>query len=516
LKLFVVLLVVLALLASTGIIYLTGGTEGRFSALTHLYYIPILASALSLGPVAGVLSALAAAVLGGPMMPANVALHVMQPAGDWLTRALLFILVGIAMGGLTARWRAALRAERRQREQLDMLHEIDKAILADRDLDEFLGQLVEAVGTLLGADVCSVYLIDENSGHLDLGGCWTQAGGLQDGSGDNGEMAYTAAISREVMPIASLACSRREPVICPDLLRDSRYLDPSRPDIEWLGLRSVMAAPLGNGQQGTGALLVGYVDPRQLSREQQTDLARVAHQVAIALKNVRQLEQLSQFGHETLAAFTEAIAQRDLYTGGHVNRIAGFATTLARHLNLSRGEVETIRYAAHLHDIGKLAVPTEILRKPGFLNQQEWDMIEQHPVIGAQIVERVSVLQDVAPLVRHHHERYDGTGYPAGLRGDQIPLGARIIAVVDAFDAMISDRPYRCAMSVREALEELTTESGMQFDPEVVNMFLKLVIAEDNDMSRDQVAAFSPTTWAGNSSVSDVVNDNGQGHMDVE
>lgn len=512
-KLLLACVVLTTLLASTGIIYFTGGTEGRFHALAHLYYIPIVVAALSFGPAAGVLTGLTAALLGGPIMPANVTLQVMQPVSDWLTRAFFFVLIGGTVSALTGQLRAALKAERRQREQLNVLHEIDKAILTDQSLDRLFRQIVEAVGALFEAEVCCLYLLDEESGRLVSESCWTRSGAQPDAL--LGMPAATEAV-RRTEAIAGLAYSRREVVTCPDLLEDTSLPDSNQRDFERLGLRSVMAAPLANSEQGAGALLVGYAEPRQFSREHQTDLARVTHQAAIALKNGRQLEQLSQFGHETLAAFTEAIAQRDLYTGGHINRITGYALAMAQRLNLPRDQIETTRYAAQLHDIGKVAIPTDILRKPGSLSQREWDIIRQHPDIGSQILERISVLRDAAPLVRYHHEHYDGSGYPAGLSGDEIPLGARIIAVADAFDAMISDRPYRPALSFREAIAELEVHAGTQFDPNIIATFLKVLDIDGHRDSSMGLAVHAPFRSSNNSPASNVVNGNGQRDVDVE
>lgn len=506
--------VLLVLIASTGIIYLTGGTEGRFHALAHLYYVPIVVAAFSFGPVAGVLTGLVAALLGGPLMPANTATGAMQPIGDWLTRACFFVVIGGIVGALVRRSQKALEAERRRREQLDVLHDIDKAILSDQSLDIVFQQIVEAAGSLFGAEICCLYLRNNENSQLMVRSCWTHREGRFDDVESGSLNAYAVEVARKAQIVARAASSRRELVTYPDLLADPSVPESTQRDFERLGLGSAMASPLANQRERVGALLVGYAQPHEFTREQRRDLLRVSHQATIALKNIRQLEQLSHFGYEMMAAFSEVIAQQDAYTGSHVDRIKGYAAAIAQELELPPAEIDTIRHAAQLHDIGKLAIPTDILRKPGPLSRPEWRTVEQHPVIGSQILERVSFLRDAAPLVRHHHERYDGSGYPAGLSGDEIPLGARIIAVADAFDAMISDRPYRRALSFRKAIAELRTHAGTQFDPQVVAAFLEVLdqagsIDSINGNGNHRGSAERWRSWlSDNSSISDMVNDN--------
>ena len=182
-------------------------------------------------------------------------------------------------------------------------------------------------------------------------------------------------------------------------------------------------------------------------------------------------------------ALTQAVEAKDSYTEGHLHRVSEYAVTVGSRLGLRGHDLEMLHFASLLHDIGKIGIPEHVLGKEGPLDEFEAEVMKRHPAIGARILERLDLLKDAAPIVLHHQERYDGDlnatypGYPGGLRGERIPLGARIVAVVDAFDAMTTDRPYRAALSVEQAIEELRNQRGRQFDPRVVDTFLQ-VLAE--------------------------------------
>jgi response regulator RpfG family c-di-GMP phosphodiesterase len=169
--------------------------------------------------------------------------------------------------------------------------------------------------------------------------------------------------------------------------------------------------------------------------------------------------------------------------------IASLATGMALELGLPKDEIERIRIASLLHDLGKLAVPPEILDKLTTLTDQDWQAIGEHPRIGQVILEEASALREAVPVVLHHHEHFNGSGYPHGLRGKEIPLGARIVAVADAYHAMTHDRPYKNARDHESALRELRTNAGTQFDPEIVNLFCELFAAGVPPDGLDEVYA---------------------------
>ncbi len=176
--------------------------------------------------------------------------------------------------------------------------------------------------------------------------------------------------------------------------------------------------------------------------------------------------------HDAIVGLAGALLERDRYTGEHSESVVELATRVARGLGLDEVEIQRVRAAALLHDIGKVAIPDEILNKPGPLDDQQWRLMREHPVIGERILRAIPGMGGVARIVRHEHERFDGNGYPDGLAGDAVPIGSRIILACDAYHAMTSDRPYRPAMSHAEAMRELAKGAGSQFDPRVTEVLI--------------------------------------------
>ena len=193
---------------------------------------------------------------------------------------------------------------------------------------------------------------------------------------------------------------------------------------------------------------------------------------------VRDLEEAQHALQDTvtqvIAALVTAVEMKDRYAYGHSLREAGYAVALAQAMRLREQQIEDIRRGALLHDIGKLFISRRILSKPDELTYDEFEEVKKHAALGACVISKVEPLKDVARIVRHHHERFDGSGYPDGLADDHIPLGARVVAVADAFGAMTQERPYRGMMTLEEALAELEKGASGQFDPRIVKIFVRL------------------------------------------
>ena len=179
-----------------------------------------------------------------------------------------------------------------------------------------------------------------------------------------------------------------------------------------------------------------------------------------------------------VAALANAVEAKDSLTEHHCQRLAGLAHVLASAAGLDPASIKGIVFGALLHDIGKIGVSDVILRKPGLLTEEEWVEMRRHPLIGEEICRPLQSSREFAPIVRHHHERWDGAGYPDGLKGEAIPIGARIVSLVDAFDAMVHDRPYRAARALDGVVAELRADAGRQFDPELVTCFADIIERE--------------------------------------
>lgn len=217
------------------------------------------------------------------------------------------------------------------------------------------------------------------------------------------------------------------------------------------------------------------IEERNLSLQKQNLL--LARRIEESTKNLTRLyEDLKETYMRTIKALAHAIDARDHYTFSHSDNVTRVTELIARQMGLEMAKIDDIRDACQLHDLGKIGIHDSILSKPDMLTQEEFNEIKLHSEKGAQILEPLKFLENVINIVKHHHERWDGKGYPDGLKGEEIPLGARIMTVADSYDAMVSARPYRkVGLSQHEAVEEIKKNSGTQFDPQVVEAFLKII-----------------------------------------
>jgi response regulator RpfG family c-di-GMP phosphodiesterase len=221
-------------------------------------------------------------------------------------------------------------------------------------------------------------------------------------------------------------------------------------------------------------------------REHQVTLERKVEEATRELAST--LRELESTYRTTLEALGSAIDTRDLGTHAHSRRVRGYSLALARAHGFPEAGLRDLEHGVLLHDIGKIGIPDAILLKPGPLTPAEWKIMRTHPEIGRQLVEQVPFLRGAVPIVYHHHERWDGTGYPLGLKGEDIPLGARIFALADAFDAMTFDRPYSRAIPLEAARLEIQRSAGTHFDPRVVDTFLRLPLEVFETIRRQSVA----------------------------
>jgi putative nucleotidyltransferase with HDIG domain len=237
-----------------------------------------------------------------------------------------------------------------------------------------------------------------------------------------------------------------------------------------------MAIPLIWQDAVPGAILMAGRDRDEtFGRGERMLVSFVADVTAMTVSGFEDRRALEDVYLGTMATLMETVEAKDIYTRGHTDRVTELAGALARAVGIKGEQLEEIKRAAALHDIGKIALPDRIILKPGPLTIDERAMLQEHSERAEKILQHLKFLDSVRIIVRAHHEKYDGSGYPDGLRGEEAPLGARILAIVDAFDAMTSVRPYRQAMSTWDALEEIENNSGKQFDPKLSAVFLDIV-----------------------------------------
>lgn len=215
---------------------------------------------------------------------------------------------------------------------------------------------------------------------------------------------------------------------------------------------------------------------KRLMRELEDKNVSLEKKVEERTRDLKQLYRSTQAAYmATVRALAQAIDAKDHYTHSHSESVTKYALIIAKKLNFSQEDIKTLREACQLHDLGKIGVHDYILNKTEKLTKKEWEEVRLHSLRGAEILEPLSFLDEVTTLIKQHHERYDGTGYPYGLKGTEIKLGARILSVADSFDAMVSERPYRKAFPLEEAIAKLKEGSGTQFDPHVIKVFLQIL-----------------------------------------
>lgn len=235
-----------------------------------------------------------------------------------------------------------------------------------------------------------------------------------------------------------------------------------------LDMESLLAIPLQSREKTSGVLILGDMTPDKFQSDDVFIIEKIAAQIAVALDNARLYEEMHTLFINTVASLANAIDAKSPWTKGHSERVMKVAVIIAKGMGLDEAEVERIRLGGLLHDIGKIGIIEELLEKPARLSDDEFPPMQLHPEKGVAILAPIKQLQDVIPGILYHHERFDGSGYPWGLKGKDIPMAARIIGVADAFDAMLSVRPYKKGLPVEKTLRELERCAGSQFDPEVV------------------------------------------------
>lgn len=358
----------------------------------------------------------------------------------------------------------------RQARRLASLHAIDLAITGSLDLRVTLDVILDHITAQLGVDAADVLLFDSSVGRLEFGAC---------------RGFRTDALRHTNLPLgrsfAGTAAQERRMVTIANLWEGRGALSAS-PLLSLEGFVAYAGIPLVAKGQVKGVLEVFHRSALETDEEWERFAQALAQQAAIAIENAALLgdlqhsnQELSRAYDTTLEGWSRALDLRDRETEGHSERVTDLAVRLAREAGLRGDDLLHVRRGALLHDIGKMGIPDGILLKPGPLTDEEWIVMRRHPEHARAVLSPVRYLRPAIDIPYCHHERWDGSGYPRGLRGDEIPLTARVFAVVDVWDALTSARPYRPAWSREKAAEYVQAESGRAFDPDLVTLFAVLL-----------------------------------------
>jgi len=352
---------------------------------------------------------------------------------------------------------------KRKIKELSTLCEVGKTITSTLQTDKVLKLITRKTTKVMNCTSCSLRLLNTAKDNLVLKSSY----------GLNSHLYKVKKNLKVGESIAGRVVKEGKPYVISDLKKEKRYkyfyLAKQK------GLSSLITVPLIQKGKTIGVLSAYNRNVCKYREEDVNLLCMLASQAAIAIENARLYEQAELGYMNTIKTLSNVIDAKDNYTYGHSERVMQHCMTIAGALNLNDEDKETLKYASLLHDIGKIGIDIGLLRKPSRLSNEEWRVIFMHPVLGSNIVEQVGFLSDLAPIILHHHERYDGKGYPAKIKVEKIPMGARILSIADAYESMVSDRPYRKALSFNKARQELLELSGVQFDPKIVKVFLKVL-----------------------------------------
>ena len=353
-------------------------------------------------------------------------------------------------------------------DEVSVLFEISQSLTSTLVLDEVLDSIVNFSIEMMNALRCELRLLDESGEMLEV----------KASRGLSQSFLSSTAIKKGEGIIGS-CYARRRPISVSDLRKESnsKYIKFIRKE----KIAGMLAVPILQHNHSIGVITIYTSKPRNFSQNEIDLLSAFASQASIAIENAKLYANMKNQYMSMVMALAAAIEAKDSYTHGHSTNVMEYAVKISKELGLDDETIENIKYAGLLHDIGKIGVKDVILCKQGRLTDEEVAELRKHPEYGANIMKQIEIFKDIAPLTLYHHEKYDGTGYPLGLKGDQIPLGARILSVADTYDAMIADRPYRKAFPFSFVKSEMLKVAGTQLDPIIVKVFFDILKREGLD-----------------------------------
>ncbi len=345
--------------------------------------------------------------------------------------------------------------------RLGLLYKVSQKAGSASQLSQLTGKITRMTQNTLNAAASSVLLLDEQKQELVF----------EVAEGPAGKHLRKVRLGHQ-SGIAGWVVQHGKPLLVNDVYKDMRFNRDVDKTTDF-NTKSIICAPLIVRSQCIGVIeVLNKVDGSAFTAHDLETLVSVASTAAITIENLRLNQAILDSYKSTIKALAAAIDAKDHYTRGHSRRVTEYALMGATALSLSKEEFEDIEYAGILHDIGKIGIADSILTKPGPLNVEERDIVCRHPLIGASMLIGIPFLEKARILILQHHERYDGQGYPYGIKGEAMPIGARLLAVADAFDAMVTERPYRAALGVDYAINELYRCMGTQFCPDAVKAFI--------------------------------------------
>jgi putative nucleotidyltransferase with HDIG domain len=346
--------------------------------------------------------------------------------------------------------------------RLVSLHEVTKQLASTLEVQELNRKFIDFSMQIIRADGGSLLLVDQ-AGKL----------AITETAGTYFQPVYW--LSKPFVVASRYVAQEQEPILVnADGYQTYEALPPLPGE-----LRSLLSFPLKTASRMIGVLNLVRLNTREAFSSLDMEIINVlASQASISIENVRLYHNIRDNYLKTIRAFALAVEAKDVYTHGHSENVMKYTVVLAKMLGLPDAELELVKYAGLLHDIGKIGISENILNKTAKLTPQEFDEIKKHPELGARIISDVPFLKSLVPMVLHHHEFYNGNGYPMRISGNAIPFGARILSVADAYEAMTSNRPYRKSLSKEIALGILKEERGKQFDPLIVDAFMEIMQSE--------------------------------------
>lgn len=351
-----------------------------------------------------------------------------------------------------------LQRARERCKKLEILTKLSGLLNSSLDFEYVKRRTITAVTELLECETSSLLLKDEK-GQLFF----------EVALGEKGEIVKRFQL-KVGEGIAGWVAMHGEPLIVPHAVDDVRFFKNVDQASDFV-THNIICVPLRIKKDIIGVIQGINKLEGEFTHDDLELFQSFADQIAIALDNARLYEELNEMARKLVEGLSEAIEKRDSYSGGHPQRVLKICMAIAKYLPLTPEEKRQLTLAAILHDIGKVGISDHILGKNGILTVEEMAIIREHPFAGAEIVGHIKQLRSIIPAIQSHHEHYDGSGYPEGLQGDEIPLIARIIAVADTYDAIIHERSYQKGMSRSTAVAEITANAGTQFDPLMVEAF---------------------------------------------